>query len=129
MTAGPVCAFCGEGAVVQWRRRPTDDEVAEVVAVEQERRKELLRLADPQLPAPSFGPLPTAGDMTRTVYACAGHAISLEAAARIHASACTAPNDADLPGCDCTPEPLPESTPVDAGPVSELPEQWLPGGQ
>jgi hypothetical protein len=117
---------------VHWRRRPTDDELAELVAAERVRRDELLLLADPRLPAPQFGPLPTAEGVTRTVYACGPHAITLEAASRTHQSSCTAPNDADLPDCDCTPEALPESaatTSAESEAPSRLPAHWLPGGE
>lgn len=124
--SGPFCATCPDKAVVNWQRRPTDVELADVVAAEQSRREQLLLLADPQLPAPEFGPLPTADGMTRTVYACGSHAITMDAAARIHASTCTAPNDADLPGCDCTPEAPPQN-PVEEPPASTLPEHWLTG--
>lgn len=124
---GPFCATCPDRAVVNWRRRPTDDELAEVVAVEQSRRDHVLLLADPQLPAPEFGPLPTADGMTRTVYACGSHAITMDAAALVHASACTAPDEDDLPGCDCTPEPHPADPPEEA-PASTLPDHWVTGG-
>jgi hypothetical protein len=117
---------------VHWQRRPTDDELAEVVAAEQSRREEALLLADPQLPTPVWPPLPTGSDMTRIVHSCGPHAISMETAALIHASTCTAPNEADLPGCDCTPEPLPEPTPeesLDEPAVSRLPAHWVTGGE
>lgn len=127
LPAGPLCAACGGDAVVHWLRRPTGTELADVIAIEQARREQVLLLADPQLPAPELGPLPTVDGMTRTVYACATHAISLDAAARIHASTCTAPNDADLPGCDCTPEPWPEP-PAEEPAAQPLPAHWLPGG-
>ncbi|GAA2732301.1 hypothetical protein [Streptomyces nogalater] len=125
--SGPTCTACGETAVVHWQRRPTADEVAAAVAVEQDRREHLLLLADIQLPAPEFGPLPTARGMTRTVYACAAHAISLAGAALIHDSTCTAPNPANLPGCNCTPE-TPEPAPLDdPAPALQLPDHWFPG--
>lgn len=124
---GPLCAACGDGAVVNWQRRPTADEVTAIVAVEVERRQQLLLLADPQLPPPEFGPLPAGDGMTRTVYACAQHAITLDGAARIHEATCTAPNPDDLPGCNCSPEtPAPE--PLDNGPRVQLPDHWLPSG-
>ncbi len=110
--SGPACVACGEPAVVNWRRRLTDDELAEHIRVEEERREQALLLADPQLPAPVFPPLPT-GEDTRTLYACADHAIGMELAARIHQATCGAPFvgshgklfvDADgIPVCDCTP--------------------------
>jgi hypothetical protein len=111
---------------VNWRRQPTEAEVADVIAVEVDRRTQLLLLADPELPRPDFGPLPTGDGMTRTVYACAVHAISLEGAARVHASACTAPNEAHLPGCDCTPG-TPAPAPMD-DPARPLPDHWITGG-
>jgi hypothetical protein len=127
LPAGPRCAACSGAAVVHWLRRPTDDEVADAVRVEQDRRAERLLLADPQLPKPEFGPLPTGDGMTRAVYACGPHAITMDAAAHIHASSCTAPNNADLPGCDCTPEPLPYS-PVEEEAAAPLPDHWVTGG-
>ena len=125
---GPACTACGEAAVVNWQRRPTEQELADLIATEQERRAQLLLLADPQLPPPEFGPLPTADGMTRTVYACAQHAITMDAASRIHASTCTAPNTANLPGCDCTPEPLPPPEPT-ISLAQVLPDHWLPAGE
>jgi hypothetical protein len=110
---------------VNWQRRPTADEVGALIETEVERRTQLLILADQQLPRPNFGPLPTADGMTRAVYACAGHAITLEGAAHVHQSTCTAPNPADLPGCDCTPDmPEPEVAPT---PSAQLPDHWITG--
>jgi hypothetical protein len=114
-------------AIVHWLRRLTDDELDEVRRIESERRAEVLRLADPQLPAPAFPSLPSGEDFTRTVYACGPHAITMDAAALVHASSCTAPNDADLPGCDCTPEPAPDAPPEEE-PVQALPDHWVTGG-
>lgn len=129
--SGPACAACSSEAVVHWQRRPTAEELAEVVQAEKDRREQLLLLADPQLPAPEFGPLPTADGTTRTVYACGPHAITMDAAALIHASGCTAPHEANLPDCDCTPEtPTGSSSGADEDPAeSRLPAHWLPGGQ
>ncbi|MGW1744585.1 hypothetical protein ACWCRD_02995 [Streptomyces sp. NPDC002092] len=125
LSAGPVCAACGGQAVVNWRRRPTADELAAHVAAEQERRQERILLADPQQAAPVFPPLPTADDTTVTMYACGAHAIGMDAAALIHAGSCSAPNETDLPGCDCEPEPHPEDAPE---PPSMLPDHWQTGG-
>ena len=122
----PACALCGADALANWRRRPTDDELALFQQAEESRRETRRLLADPQLPAPDFGPLPTAEETTMAVYACGPHAITLDSAALVHASSCTAPNEADLPHCDCTPETAP---PAEPAPVSQLPEHWLPGGQ
>jgi hypothetical protein len=91
---------------VQWCRRLTPAELDTAIAAEQQRRQDIID-ADPDQPAPGFGPLPGAADFTRTVYTCGGHAINRDAAAHVHASTCTAPNNSALPGCDCTPEPLP----------------------
>ncbi|MEU8552327.1 hypothetical protein AB0C81_36075 [Streptomyces roseoverticillatus] len=55
--------------------------------------------------------MPQPEDCTTMVFACAKHAIGLDAAARIHRAACTAPSARDLPGCDCTPEPVPPPIP------------------
>ena len=115
-TNGPPCTQCGANAVVHWTRRLTDDEFDAYVALEQARRDNATLLADPQLPKPDFAPLPTPEDCVRTVYACADHAIGLEAASLIHEKTCTAPP------CNCTPEPAPppelEPTPA------PLPDSW-----
>ncbi|MFG3287266.1 hypothetical protein ACGF3G_00380 [Streptomyces sp. NPDC048179] len=127
VSTGPFCAACGELAAVNWARRPTADEVTEVIKTELLRREQLLLLADPQLPAPDFGPLPTGDGMTRTVYACVDHAISLDGASLIHACTCTAPNPADLPDCDCTPE-VPDPEPMDDPLVARMvPAHWTTG--
>lgn len=114
---GPVCAGCGEPAVVHWQRRLTEAEIAAEQAIEQARRDARLLLADPQLPPPDFGPMPDYLDATTIVPACVKHAIALDAAAHIHQATCTAP-----PACDCTPEPLPEPEPEP--PAPELPPGW-----
>jgi len=142
MPPARLCAACGGEAVVHWRRRPTDDELAGLVAAEQARRDERLTLADPQLPPPVFPPLPAADDTTITVYSCDPHAIGMEMAARVHQASCGAPFvgvngklflDADgIPVCDCTPEPHPDPAPVPAEKavrmVSRLPAHWLTAG-
>ncbi|WP_019059950.1 hypothetical protein [Streptomyces prunicolor] len=126
--AGRGCSACGAPAKVHWQRRPTCDELDEILRAETNRRVQALKLADVQKPAPVFPPLPNAVDTTRIVHACGAHAISLEAAALIHASCCTAPNEADLPGCDCTPEPRPVA-PAEEEQGWELPAHWVTGGQ
>ncbi|MEV8480346.1 hypothetical protein AB0435_34170, partial [Streptomyces sp. NPDC051173] len=85
---------------------------------------------DPQQPAPDFGPLPQADDCTTPVYACATHAITLEPAALIHHSTCTAPDTQDLPGCNCTPEPalVPDPVPHPEGRPDALPPEWTTRG-
>jgi hypothetical protein len=113
---GPTCAACGAPAVVNWQRRLTTAEITTQQAIEQARRDERLLLADPQLPTPDLGPMPDYLDATTTVVACAQHAISIDAATRIHQATCTAP-----PTCDCTPEqqppqpPEPDPTPLPPG--------------
>ncbi|MFE7930738.1 hypothetical protein ACFU6S_18745 [Streptomyces sp. NPDC057456] len=125
MSLGPACSLCSAAALVHWQRRPTDDELDEIRATEEKRRIIALKMADAQQPEPVFPPLPTAADTLRTVYACGRHAITLDGASRIHGSACTAPNEADLPGCDCTPVSLP-TAPLET--ATELPAHWLTGG-
>jgi hypothetical protein len=61
-------------------------------------------------------------DTTDAVHACTPHAIGLELAAHVHAAGCTAPNT-QLPGCDCTPEPIPNRQPQQAE-TPELPPTW-----
>ena len=127
MPSGPACTNCGEPAVVNWRRRLTGDELAAHVRAEQDRRAQALLLADPQLPTPAFPPILDGTNDTRTVYACADHAITLDGAALIHASDCTAPNDDGMHGCDCTPEPPPQG--AEPEPALALPAHWLTGGE
>lgn len=126
---GPLCSACQAPAVVHWQRRPTDDEMDELLLAEHERREDVRLHADRQLPPPVFPPMPTAAETTRVVHACGVHAITIEAAALIHASACTAPNEADLPSCDCTPEPWPAAPAVEEEQIWELPGHWVTGGQ
>jgi hypothetical protein len=109
---------------VQWSRRPSDAELAQLVAVEQARRDLALAGADPSRPRPEFGPLPSAGDTTIAVFACADHTVDLEHAARVHAADCQAPHPDHLPSCDCEPEPHPEPTPL-GGPKVQLPTGWV----
>lgn len=124
--SGPTCsaATCTDPAVVHWQRRLTPDEITQEQAREQDRRDRLTALADPQLPPPDFGPMPDCLDWTHAVYACMTHAIngSNNAGARIHEATCTAPDPADLPGCNCTPEPLPQPNPDP--PAPQLPSGW-----
>lgn len=122
LPAGQPCTLCGETAVVHWLRRLTPDEVAQEQAIEQGRRDNVMLLADPQLPAPTFGPLPDCADCVHTVWACGEHAIEADAAALVHQGDCTAPNADDLPGCGCTPEPAPEQPPVPE--PAPLPAGW-----
>lgn len=120
---GPLCGACSGRAVAHWQRRLTTAELAAHTSAEQDRRDRVLQQADPQQPAPHFGLLPQENDCTTPVFACAHHAISLDAAARIHRNTCTAPNLAHLPGCDCTPEPA--APPVEPDPApGTLPNHW-----
>ncbi|MEU5426843.1 hypothetical protein AB0H73_14735 [Streptomyces olivoreticuli] len=122
---GPSCRLCGVRAAVHWQRRLTDGEFAAHLEFEQQRRDRITLLADPDGSAPVFGPMPAPGDCTTPVFACASHAITLDAAALIHAKSCTAPDAGDLPGCDCTPEPAPEP---DSDPhLTDLPDVLPPG--
>lgn len=112
----PGCSTCGAQAIAQWRRRPTETELAALVSAEEARRAEAMLLADPDRP-PVFPPLPTVDDTTMAVYGCAEHAIHMDAAAQIHEATCS--------GCDCEPEPLPEPTPMPGtGPTITLPTGW-----
>ncbi|WP_157874272.1 hypothetical protein [Streptomyces sp. AcH 505] len=124
----PSCALCGADAVVHWQRRLDDVELDYEVGLERLRRAGIAELADPQLPTPTFPPLPGSDDFVRPVHACAAHAITLDAATQIHQSHCTAPNEVDLTGCDCTPEPLPPAEPRAAAPAPVvLPDHWIVG--
>lgn len=116
------CGACGATAVVQWRRRPTAAELAAVVAVEEQRRADALAMADPQQPAPTFGPLPTAADTVVALHACAAHGIPPAGASRVHQAACSAPAVAH--GCDCSPEPVPAGDLFAASPTPTLPTGW-----
>ena len=114
---GPACAACGAAAVVHWQRRLTADEIAQQQAIEQERRREIALLADPDQPPPLFPPMPDYLDAATVVYSCAQHSISLDAASLTHQATCSAP-----PACDCTPEAVPDPEP-DPDPVI-LPAGW-----
>lgn len=120
------CTLCGKAAVVHWLRRPTEAELASLIALVQDRRARDLEPADPQLPPTGAVLLPKPEECTTAVFACADHAITLDAATRIHQAICTAPSARDLPGCDCTPEPTPllapGATAVDIAAV--LPPGW-----
>ncbi|MEW2164413.1 hypothetical protein AB0912_15675 [Streptomyces sp. NPDC007084] len=123
---GPACTLCQRPALVHWLRRPTNEDVEAVRLLEIDRRAAQEQLDNPDAPTPVYPPLPTGADTTVIVHACGPHAIDMEAAAHIHASTCTAPNEADLPGCDCTPEKLPTEPPEETAP---LPAHWTSGGQ
>lgn len=113
----PNCNACGTNAVVQWQRRPSEAELADLVAVEQDRQTGL------GLPAEQHR-LPTADETVIAVFACAPHAIHMELAARIHAATCQAPHDDHLPDCDCEPEPLPEPDHAGIDDMVTLPTGW-----
>jgi hypothetical protein len=120
---GPACTLCGAPPpLVSWQRRLTDAELADHHGVLDAQHEERLLLADPQLPPPVQSPLPPADDCTRIVHACYPHVITQDAAARIHQATCTAPDEADLPGCNCTPEPLPAPEPAPEQPAQ--PPGW-----
>jgi hypothetical protein len=80
--------------------------MAALIAREKEQRAAITAAAPPEQP-PVLGPMPTPTDSTKIVLACEGHSIGLDLAILVHQSTCTAPNPADLPGCDCTPEESP----------------------
>jgi hypothetical protein len=122
---GPVCPVCGIPAVVNWTRRLTDDEMTALLAREQQMRDQILVAAPPDQP-PNFGPLPTQADSTQIVFACAEHAIAMDRAALVHQNTCTAPNPANLPTCDCTPEPPPPPSDTPQVVKMGLPDHWAP---
>ena len=102
--------------------RSLDVGLCKVLALEQQRRDERLRLADPQQPVPDLGPLPSPDDCITPVFGCVSHAITADAAALVHRKTCTAPDPAQLPGCNCTPEPAPTAEPDPVPPP--LPPGW-----
>ncbi|MFJ8606384.1 hypothetical protein ACIRH0_04220 [Streptomyces sp. NPDC093675] len=118
--SGPGCLV---PPLVQWQRRPTEAELGAAVAKEQARREQLLAAADPEQPPPVFGPLPTLQDVTVSRFGCGTHAIAIDLAALIHGPDCTAPDPTLLPGCNCTPEPPPETGPLHSEPLP-LPDHW-----
>jgi hypothetical protein len=97
---------CDQNAALQWTRRPTEAELETIVAAEEQRRADLLAISEPNNP-PNFPTLPTAADTTVPAYGCVTHEVSGDLSVRVHQASCTAPNPANLPGCDCTPEPAP----------------------
>lgn len=122
----PHCQACPSEAVVHWVRRPTAVELASAIASETSRRDDITLLSDPDNP-PTFSDMPSAPDTVMAVYACVAHSLTLELAAHIHASGCTAPNVATLPNCDCSPEPLPsndESESDGSSPDRVMPTGW-----
>lgn len=92
---------CAADVVVQWSRRPTAQEIADLPP-------------DQQATA--------ATTTTVQVFACAAHAITPALAGRVHAAACAGPNASALPSCGCTPEALPTDPPPD--PDTVLPPGW-----
>ncbi|MGE7439615.1 hypothetical protein [Kitasatospora sp. NPDC001175] len=60
------------------------------------------------------------------VYACALHAIGLDAAAHIHQTTCTAPDPAHVPACNCTPTVQPQDPGV--SPTVTLTTGWVVSG-
>lgn len=114
---------CGAVPVVQWRRRPTAAELDVIVRAEQARRDKARLLADPALPTPQFGPLPTAADVVISVYGCTKHHVTLAAAALVHSAACLAPDPAHLTNC-CTPEPVASSPSTGQVAMTTLATGW-----
>ncbi|MFJ6214996.1 hypothetical protein ACIQGZ_16920 [Streptomyces sp. NPDC092296] len=102
---------CGNRATFQWQRRPTDAELVPIIAMAEAWRAEMIA-TNPENP-PRLPPLPDATNITVPVYACAEHEIDMDLACHTHQATCTAPNPANLPGCDCDPEPLPPPDPQD----------------
>ena len=121
----PGCSYtgCTNPPLVQWQRRPTAAELKPIVDAEQARRHQILTDADSQRPAPVFRSMPGQRDTTIAIFGCNTHAISMDLAARVHAPNCTAPDPAVLPGCNCTPEPLPPPEPMHAAALA-LPDHW-----
>ncbi|MFE3577836.1 hypothetical protein [Streptomyces vinaceus] len=109
---------CGQPAVVQWKRRPTDAELESTRTAESVRRAR--SAPDERIQAP----LPSAADTTVPVYACADHALTPALACLVHRSACSGPDKAGA--CDCTPEPAPVADfPEDpTKPKRRLPKGW-----
>lgn len=117
-----VCGTCGAPPAVQWRRRPTDDELAALISAEQQRRDQASTPADTA--GPTAGqPLLTAANTTIAVFACPDHAIHVDHAARIHSADCPAPHPEHLPACGCEPEPHPKPEEL-GGPKVLLPTGW-----
>lgn len=113
---------CPNPTVVQWQRRLTDAEMAAHLETHQMLRAWALHEADSEKPMPAFGPLPTAADTSRAVFACADHAIHLDLAALVHAADCRAPHPDHLPACDCQPDQAPP--PDEPPPAVTLPTGW-----
>lgn len=115
---------CTADPVAQWSRRLTPAELDAEIAAEMGRRAQILALADLDGPEPDLGPPPTSDDWTAAVHACGPHAITLDAATRIHQPTC-APDEAKLPACGCTPEqPADPVTPPGQDGVT-LPTGWV----
>lgn len=95
------CGACGGTALVVWQRRAKPEELAAI-------------------PRAHGGPNQEA---VSAVYACGSHAISAELGSLIHQPTCSGPSSAQLPACDCTPEPLPVPTVPEPVPPA-MPDGW-----
>lgn len=120
----PTCwkSTCTAPLVAQWQRRPTVDEASAQADADLVARN--TALADAGLPAlaPADIPPPDPATSTLAVHSCGAHAITMSLAQHIHQAACSAPSEA-LPGCACTPEPLP--VPPSAPSTVTLPTGWV----
>lgn len=120
----PTCwkSTCTAPLVAQWQRRPTAAEVSAQADADLAARNTLLAAAG--LPALSPADIPPADPATSTlaVHSCGDHAIAMDLAQHIHQAVCSAPSEA-LPGCGCTPEPLPVLP--SAPPSVTLPTGWV----
>ena len=112
---------CSETPLVHWQRRLTADEVDIEHAIERHKRDGWLELRDVEQPMPDYGPLPDPSSYSYLVYACADHAIDMDAAGLVHQNTCAGPDSDALPLCDCDPEPAPAPRPR---PVQPVPARW-----
>ncbi|MFD3717283.1 hypothetical protein [Streptomyces sp. NPDC058674] len=120
------CSTCGADGVVQWRRRPTKDDLQQVARFEAARRGVRAAAAAARgetlvEEVPQLG-----GEVTVPVYACEAHALPPEAAGYVHQAACKGPGKGGR--CSC-PEAGPEFPFVPAedprGPAKKrLPPGW-----
>ncbi|WP_055590129.1 hypothetical protein [Peterkaempfera griseoplana] len=106
---------------MQWSRRPTQEELDRLVALEEDQRAAFVAAIGPAR-AQALPPAPNGSDTTVPVYACVQHAITRDLAALIHQATC-APDPQTLPACTCVPEPGPAPEPLHEEPLP-LPDHW-----
>jgi hypothetical protein len=113
---------CSRGLVAQWQRRPSAAEMDEEFGPGSAARAEFAVEAAAGGPV-ELGAQPSAASSTVAVHACDVHAITTVLAQHVHEASCVGPDSKSLPGCGCSPEPLPVTAPLQD--VITLPTGWV----